>query len=43
MIIMNKIYVNQVGFLPGATKKAVLNFNSPEFTIVDSAENVVFK
>ena len=43
MIIMNKIYVNQVGFLPGATKKAVLNFNSPEFTVVDSAENTVFK
>lgn len=39
---MGKIFVNQVGFLPSCEKKAVLNFNSKEFKIIDSKQNVVF-
>ena len=39
---MEKIFVNQVGFLPAGAKKAVLNFDVPEFTLVDEAGTSVF-
>lgn len=34
---MKNIYVNQVGFLPGGKKKAVLNFNSEAFKVCDKS------
>ena len=40
---MGKIFVNQVGFLPGDVKKAVLSFNSPDFKVVDSSQKAVFE
>ncbi|QFJ54468.1 glycoside hydrolase family 9 protein [Pseudobutyrivibrio xylanivorans] len=40
---MKKIFVNQVGFLPKAEKKAVLNFNADEFTVKDSDGKEVLK
>ncbi|MBR5637430.1 MAG: glycoside hydrolase family 9 protein, partial [Pseudobutyrivibrio sp.] len=40
---MEKIYVNQVGFLPNSAKKAVLNFSAPEFKLVDEAGNTVYE
>ncbi len=39
---MNKIFVNQVGFFKEAPKKAILNFDAPEFEIVDQDGNKVF-
>ena len=40
---MNKIFVNQVGFMPDAEKKAVLNFKAEEFQVIDGNGNPVFK
>ena len=33
---MNKIFVNQVGFLPGSRKQAVLSFPADDFKVVES-------
>ena len=38
---MNKVFVNQVGFLTGSDKKAVLNFNAAAFDVIDDKEKVV--
>ncbi|WP_026497183.1 glycoside hydrolase family 9 protein [Butyrivibrio sp. WCD3002] len=40
---MEKIFINQVGFLPASEKKAVLNFDSPEFKLVDENGQTVFE
>ena len=40
---MNKVLMDQVGFLPASAKKAVLNFNAPEFKVVDEGGNTVFE
>ena len=40
---MEKVYVNQVGFLPGSAKKAVLNFAAPEYKIIDDKGESVFE
>ncbi len=40
---MEKIFINQVGFLPASAKKAVLNFDAPEFKVVDGAGTTVFE
>ena len=40
---MNKVFLNEVGFLPGSAKKAVLNFPAEEFKVVDECENTVFE
>lgn len=40
---MKAIYVNQVGYLEGSSKKAVLNFEAPDFEIIDEKENVVYR
>ena len=40
---MGKIFTNQVGFLPNCDKKAVLNFDSPDFKLVDENQNTVFE
>lgn len=40
---MEKIFINQVGFLPDSAKKAVLNFDAPEFKVVDGAGASVFE
>ena len=39
---MKEIYNNQVGFLPGDSKKAILNFKADNFDITDLNGNVVF-
>lgn len=39
---MNKVFVNQVGFLTGSDKKAVLNFNAAAFDVIDDKEKVVY-
>ena len=38
---MNKIFVNQVGFMPDSKKKAVLNFKAEEFQVIDANEESV--
>ncbi len=40
---MNKIFVNQVGFLPNSEKRAVLNFNAAKFQVIDANGESVFK
>ena len=39
---MNKVFVNQVGFLTDSDKKAVLNFNAAAFDVIDDKEKVVY-
>ena len=39
---MNKIYVNQVGFMPEGAKKAVLNFKANAFKLIDESGKEVF-
>ena len=39
---MEKVFVNQVGFLPGSAKKAVLNFAAPEYKVIDDRGKSVF-
>ena len=40
---MNKIFVNQVGFLPNSEKKAVLNFDAAGFKVIDANGESVHK
>ncbi|MBR5952703.1 MAG: glycoside hydrolase family 9 protein, partial [Pseudobutyrivibrio sp.] len=40
---MNGIFVNQVGFLPNASKKAVLNFPCENFCVLDTDNHVVLQ
>ena len=40
---MKKVLMDQVGFLPASAKKAVLNFDAPEFKVVDESGNTVFE
>ncbi len=40
---MNKIFVNQVGFMPNAEKKAVLNFGAADFQVIDANGESVLK
>ena len=40
---MKKVLMDQVGFLPTSAKKAVLNFDAPEFKVVDESGNTVFE
>ncbi len=40
---MGKIFTNQIGYLPSSEKKAVLNFDCPEFKLVDDGQNTVFE
>ena len=40
---MNKVFMNQVGFLPGSSKRAVLNFPAESFKVVDKAGNTAFE
>ncbi len=40
---MSKIFMNQVGFLPGSEKKAVLDFESSDFYLVDENGQSVFE
>lgn len=40
---MNRIFVNQVGFLPNASKKAVLNFPCENYSVLDTDNNVVLQ
>ena len=39
---MKKVFVDQVGFLPESSKKAVLNFEASDFEIVSENGNAVF-
>ena len=40
---MKKVFMDQVGFLPSSEKKAVLNFDAPEFKVVDEGGNAVYE
>ena len=40
---MNKVFVNQVGFLTGSDKKAVLNFNAAAFDVIESWNRFVYR
>ncbi len=40
---MKKVFVNQVGFLPGGRKKAVLNFDAKNVALLDESGNAVFE
>lgn len=40
---MKAIYVNQVGFFPGAAKKAMINFDCEKFTICSQEGKAVFE
>ena len=40
--MMKSIYVNQVGYLNGSNKKAVLNFDAASFDVIDEKGSAVF-
>ncbi|MCR5310663.1 MAG: glycoside hydrolase family 9 protein [Lachnospiraceae bacterium] len=39
---MNRIFIDQVGFLPGEAKKAVLNFSASDFEVKDEGGKAVY-
>lgn len=40
---MNKIFMNQVGYLPGSVKRAVLNFPAEDFRVVDENGDTAYE
>ncbi len=40
---MNKIFVNQVGFLKDSAKRAVVNFKAPDFKVIDAQGKAVYE
>ncbi len=39
---MSKVFMNQVGFLENSAKRAVLDFDAPDFKVVDESGTAVF-